>query len=199
MRIAIASLLISQLAFAQGQTPAPAAPAPAAPAATPAAAPAPAASPTPAAEAAKPAAPETAPAAEDAPKSDAPAASTPPLTPTEGEQPVAGLAQPDPYRVVNPIAFFAVAGVSVAFLIFAIAMDGVAAGTRNRIATLTSQQDVQSTQSAAVSQANAANAGFAVGAVFALATAVLGRLTHWSDSGTAAAADPSRVSPALDY
>src|SRR5262249_50705162 len=152
MRITIASLLVSQLAFAQAPAPAPA-PAAAAPVEAPPTAAPPAAAPPAAA----------APTAE-APKADAPgAASGTPAPAAEGSAPVAGLQQKDPYRVVNPIAFYAVAGVSVAFLIFAVAMDGVAASTRGHIATMGSAQDVLNAQNTAIAQTNAATVSYVVG------------------------------------
>jgi hypothetical protein len=166
MRIAIAALLISNLAFAQTpQGPSPAADQ-AAPAAKPAAAPA-----------------AAAPAATPAPAKDAPVAAkaAPAKTDAAGSNVTASLKEPDPYRVVTPIAFYAVAGVSVALLIFAIAMDAVAAGTRNSIAGLNTSQDVLNAQNTAVAQSNAANAGYVLGAIFGLGTAVLGRLTAWKD------------------
>src|SRR4051812_11816063 len=120
MKITLAALLISHLAFAQAPTPAPT------PAPAPAATPAPVATPAPAA-----AAPEAAPAAAVA---DSPVAATPApakLAPAEGSStPSVSLKQPDPWRVVTPVAFYAVAGVSVALLLFAVIMDGLAAGTR---------------------------------------------------------------------
>jgi hypothetical protein len=105
----------------------------------------------------------------------------PAKTDTAASNVTASLKQPDPYRVVTPIAFYAVAGVSVALLIFAIAMDAVAQSTRNSAATLNNSQDVLNAQNTAVAQTNAANAGYVVGAIFGLGTAVLGRLTQWKD------------------
>jgi hypothetical protein len=168
MRIAIAALLISNLAFAQ----APQGTSPAADQTAPAAKPAPA--PAPAA---------AAPAATPAPAKDAPVAAKtePAKTDAAGANVTASLKEKDPYRVVTPIAFYAVAGVSVALLIFAVAMDAVAAGTRNSIAGLNTSQDVLNAQNAAVAQSNAANAGYVLGAIFGLGTAVLGRMTAWKD------------------
>jgi pilus assembly protein CpaC len=165
MRIAIAALLISHLAFAQG----PQGTSPAADQTAPAAKPA--------------AAPAAAPAATPAPAKDAPVAAKtePAKTDAAGANVTASLKEKDPYRVVTPIAFYAVAGVSVALLIFAIAMDAVAAGTRNSIAGLNTSQDVLNAQNAAVAQSNAANVGYVLGAIFGLGTAVLGRMTAWKD------------------
>lgn len=143
MKIALASLLVSQLALAQ--TPAPAAPASAADA------------------------PTAAPAA-----TAAPATTAAPSAATE----VTGT---DDLRKVNKAAFWAVAGVSIGLLIFAIVMDGIAAGTRASIPRLTTANDSLAAQNTAVQQTNVANVGYAVGAVFGLATAVMGRFTRWHD------------------
>jgi hypothetical protein len=87
----------------------------------------------------------------------------------------------DELRLVTPVAFWAVAGVSVATLIFAIVMDSIATGTRRGIPNLTNAPDVLAAQNTAVQQTNIANVGYGVGAVFGLATAVLARFTRWND------------------
>jgi hypothetical protein len=87
----------------------------------------------------------------------------------------------DELRLVTPVAFWAVAGVSIATLIFAIVWDGIATGTRKGIPSLTNAPDVLAAQNTAVQQTNIANVGYGVGAVFGLATAVLARFTRWND------------------